>query len=249
MIGKIKNKFLGWVQKHYNLEAKFDWKAYTGNPFARYDQQTAYIIKKVLKKDSNTIDIGAHMGEILDELITAAPGGKHFAFEPLPHLHERLKFWYSKKVEVYPYALSDEDGNATFNYVVSNPYYSGLLKQKYPGEEKIELLEVEVKRLDNVIPSELPIHFIKIDVEGAEFNVLKGAENLLRQWKPVIVYEQGLGSAEFYGTTPEAFYDYMSGLGYKLSLMDYYIANLQPLTREEYALQFYKRYNYYFIAY
>lgn len=233
------------------MESRFqsEWESYIANPFARYDLQTFHIIKIILNSNSNSIDVGAHVGEVLGKMIEASPSGKHFAFEPLPHLYNGLKQKFSTNAEVYPFALSNTTGTTSFNHVVSNPYYSGLLERQYPSEETINVINVEVRRLDEVVPISLPIHLIKIDVEGGEFGVLQGAEKILRKWKPIIIYEQGLGSAEFYGTTPDAFFDYMSSFGYKISLMDYFIANLEPFTKEEYCIQFQKRYNYYFIAY
>lgn len=246
---KIVRKIYNIISKDLEQPSKFDWDAFIGNPYSRYDLQTFFIIKKVLKKDSNVIDIGAHVGEVLEKMIDATPFGMHFAFEPLPHLYVRLTEKFGDVAKVYPYALTNQSGTSTFNYVTSNPYYSGLLTQKYPSDETIKIINVDVRRLDEVIPNDLPIHFIKIDVEGAEYLVLKGAEKILEKYKPIIIYEQGLGSAEFYGTTPDSFYDFMTSFGYNLSLMDYYISNLEPLTKDEYCNQFNKRYNYYFIAY
>jgi hypothetical protein len=48
---------------------------------------------------------------------------------------------------------------------------------------------VDVRRLDDLIPEGIPIAFIKIDVEDAQVGVLKGAANLLRRNKPVVVFE------------------------------------------------------------
>jgi FkbM family methyltransferase len=214
----------------------------------RYDLETIEIIKG-LDAATNCIDIGAHKGDILKYIIKYAPQGAHFAFEPLPDLYNDLQKKYGKLCKVYPYALSDTEGNATFNYVTTNPAYSGLKKRRYDRPEEDSTINVEVRKLDTLIPDNLPIGFLKIDVEGAEFGVLKGALSLLSRWKPVIVYEQGLGGSDIYGTSPEAFFDFMSALGYQISLMEYYLSKKQPLTRDEYCHHFKKGYNYYFIAY
>ena len=50
-------------------------------------------------------------------------------------------------------------------------------------------LIVELKKLDDVIPTDVTIDFIKIDVEGAELGVLKGAKNVLLKNKPIIIFE------------------------------------------------------------
>ncbi|MEZ4983026.1 MAG: FkbM family methyltransferase [Saprospiraceae bacterium] len=65
----------------------------------------------------------------------------------------------------------------TFNYVVSNPAYSGLQKRRYDRPNEIdEKIEVETDLLDNVLAEDTRIDFMKIDVEGGEFFVLKGAQ-------------------------------------------------------------------------
>ena len=76
-----------------------------------YDIYTKRIMKQILVSGSNCIDIGCHKGEILDDILRFAPDGKHFAFEPLPHLYEFLKKKYSNKdITVYSVALFDKNG-------------------------------------------------------------------------------------------------------------------------------------------
>jgi len=215
----------------------------------RYDLETIKLIKG-LGESVNCIDIGAHRGDILRNILKYAPRGRHFAFEPIPHLAEGLKKEFEGRCQVYPYALSDENGKTEFNYVISNPAYSGIKKRRYDrAHEEDTIIYVEKKRLDEVIPADVPIHFMKIDVEGGEFQVLKGAENILRNWKPLLIYEQGLGGADVYGTEPGVFFDFMEDLGYKISLMEYYLLNKKPFSREDYCTQFRNGYNFYFIAY
>lgn len=216
---------------------------------SRYDLETFKIVKETLNRDSNTIDIGAHKGEILKRMISAAPIGKHFAFEPLPDLYKYLSDKFKGDAVIFPYALSDVTGKSSFNHVVTNPAYSGLIKRRYDRPENDEVIEVEVRKLDDIIPQDVPIKFVKIDVEGAEFGVLKGGVKILQKWKPLIVYEQGLGGSDIYGTQPGIFFDFMDNLGYKISLMEYYLLKKQSFSKEEYCLQFNKGYNFYFIAY
>jgi len=73
----------------------------------KYDRFTIHIMKLVLNKNSNCIDVGCHKGEMLDLMLKYAPEGKHFAFEPIPYLYNNLKNKFSEKAEIYPYALSD----------------------------------------------------------------------------------------------------------------------------------------------
>ncbi|HQQ21313.1 MAG TPA: FkbM family methyltransferase, partial [Bacteroidales bacterium] len=138
----------------------------------KYDRLTLQILKRVIKKDSNCIDIGAHKGEILSQIIRLAPEGTHFAFEPIPELFENLKINFPQ-VTLYPYALCNSKGESFFQWVKNAPAYSGLKKRTYAIQTpKINQIKVETERLDQLIPENMRIDFIKIDVEGAEFEVL-----------------------------------------------------------------------------
>ncbi|RYZ00236.1 MAG: FkbM family methyltransferase [Chitinophagaceae bacterium] len=227
-------------------------------PFAvtqnqRYDRQTEAVIRKLCRPDSNCIDVGTHRGEILDLMLRVAPAGTHFGFEPLPHFYGALREKYKglKNVQVYPYALCAEEGTASFNWVVSNPAYSGLRKRRYdrPVEEDTRI-EVRTRRLDDlVLPGNLPVRLIKIDVEGGEMDVLRGAEGLLRRDHPVIIFEFGIGGSDIYGTTPEVLLSFLGPLGYSVSLMGRYLNGEPAFTAAELDAQFYGQKNFYFIAY
>jgi FkbM family methyltransferase len=161
-----------------------------------YDQLTMSVMQRVLRHDSNGIDVGAHRGTILRSLVDLAPGGHHYAVEPLPVFANGLRRRFPQ-VEVLELALSDQQGEATFHHIVTNPSYSGLSFRDYPNEgEVIEDIAVKVERLDAVIPEDVPIRFLKIDVEGGELGVLRGSQSLLRRWHPVVVFEHGWSGAQ-----------------------------------------------------
>ncbi len=216
----------------------------------KYDRLTETIMQRVLKEDSNCIDIGCHKGEILDLMLKYSPKGQHFAFEPIPDLYNQLKENYKNKANVYPYALSDKAGKSTFQYVKNAPAYSGIKKRRYDIEKPdIEEIEVELKTLDEVIPENIKIDFIKIDVEGAEFGVLKGGKQLLKKSLPVIVFESGLGASDFYGTKPEDLYKYITEeIGLNISLLKSFVKNDKPLTLNDFVKHFNTNDEYYFVA-
>ena len=96
-----------------------------------YDRLTLIILKTALKEDSVAIDIGCHKGEILSEIIRFAPKARHVAFEPLPEYFEFLKREFGNAAEIFPFALSDETGKKTFQYVQNAPAFSGLKRRDY----------------------------------------------------------------------------------------------------------------------
>lgn len=219
---------------------------------ATYDAQTAEVIARTLARDSNCVDVGCHEGAVLDDILKHAPDGLHFAFEPLPDLAERLRAKYRDTVSVrlHELALSDRGAQSiTFHHVTSNPGYSGFEQRRYdrPSEE-VTQIQVATARLDDELPPDMPIALIKIDVEGAELQVLRGGRETLRRWQPVVVFEHGLGAADVYGTRPEVLFDELQACGLRVSLMADWLAGRADLTRASFVDEFDTARNYYFMA-
>lgn len=217
-----------------------------------YDSQTKRVIAEVCGRDSCCIDIGAHKGEVLDIILKQASDGLHFAFEPIPDMYETLlkKYAGNPHCSIHSYALSDVKGTTTFNYVISNPSYSGLIKRKYdrPNEQDTTI-EVQTELLDNILPADYQPDLINIDVEGGELLVLEGAINTLKTHKPVVIFEHGLGASDLYGATPEKVYELFASCTMRVSTMQRWLNNRPSLRKEEFAQHYYQKKDYYFIAY
>ncbi len=215
----------------------------------QYDIDTRKIINKTLLNDSNAIDIGCHEGEILDYFLKYAPCGQHYAFEPLPHLYKNLKSKYTKRARVYPHALSDKDGTTSFQYVKTNPAYSGIKRRRYdrPSEEVIEIT-VDQTRLDEMIPDDIRIDLIKIDVEGGEYLVLNGSKRILKTDKPLLIFEHGKGGADHYDVTPDMIFDLLDNYDYNIYNLSSFLKDKRILDRIEFIRQYENEENYYFVA-
>lgn len=242
----------GWlkiISKKVLYRAYNVTEAFYKLPVDKYDLQTTRLIRKQLKKDSNCIDIGANQGHILMEITRAAPKGKHFAFEPIPDLYTALKKRFSKNTAVLNYALSSKKGTATFNYYPSRPAVSGFRQRDHVSDQEPTLLSVQMERLDDIVPTDIKIDLIKIDVEGAELQVLQGATGILKRDSPLVLFECGLGGADVYNTTPDQVFDLFQQCNMAISTIEYFNAGKQPFSKEEFSGQFYKNYNIFFIAY
>jgi FkbM family methyltransferase len=216
-----------------------------------YDRQTRRIIGRDVRPGDVCIDIGAYEGEILKLMIDAAPDTRHYAFEPIPGQFDRLKASFGAQANIMPFALGNSTGGTTFHFVESNPTYSGLRRRQYKGEEQVRLIPVEVRRLDDIIPDDVRIRLIKIDVEGGELDVLRGGLETLRRSHPTLIFEHGIGGSDNYGATPEQLYDLLAGeLGYHIGLMKDYLADpaKAALTRDAFRHQYYAKINCYFVA-
>lgn len=216
-----------------------------------YDDQTIAIMRRVLRKDSNCIDVGCHVGVFLDEMLRLAPRGIHYGFEPLPRMCETLRKKYAKyqNVVVREIALSNSSGKVTFHCNVDHTAYSGIKRRDYPSpNDRVDLIEVRTDRLDTLIPADQKVDFIKVDVEGAELWVFEGALELLRREKPVVVFEHGLGSSEFYESGPKKIFEVLSHCGLKVSLLRNYLNHAEPMSLNAFIRQYEQRMNYYFVA-
>jgi FkbM family methyltransferase len=149
-----------------------------------------------LTTDSNCLDIGANRGSVLEMIEERAPRGRHHAFEPVPHLAGRLceKF---PTVTVHQVAVSDAAGRAEFTVVDLERYdgYSGLTRslRTLPADWPKHATIVDTARLDDLFPPDFVPRFIKIDVEDAELAVLRGAERILGEHRPILFMEHGVG--------------------------------------------------------
>lgn len=198
------------------------------------DRQLTCLIAHSLAPDSNCVDVGAHDGLVLEELLRVAPEGRHLAVEPIPEKAEALARAFPQ-VDVHNAALSDKRGTATFTHYLVNPQLSGLRDRTSVGDQESEQIEVELFTLDDLLDSELPIALIKIDVEGAELGVLRGAIRTLKRWKPIVVFEHGVGGADQFGVGPGDVYDFLTG---EAGMRIFDIDGAGPYTRPEFVAVF-----------
>lgn len=132
------------------------------------------------------------------------------AYEPLPEFAAELRSGFPG-VDVREAAHSDEAGETEFIHVRTSPAYSGFRERAYPGQEDLQRIRIEVQRLDDALPEGFVPEFLKIDVEGAERQVLAGGIETLARHKPLVVFEHGKGSAGAYGTRPADVHELLVG--------------------------------------
>lgn len=149
-------------------------------------------------------DVGAHVGyHTLALASLVGPTGRVVAFEPNPHNLQRLRCHLKEnsllagRVELHTEALSNVDGQQSFRY---SPRFSsrGYLDLHGPPSDRFgrthyehyESMSIAVMRADSIVKAGVsPPSLIKIDVEGAELEVLEGAIELLNVYRPVLAIE------------------------------------------------------------
>ena len=135
------------------------------------------------------IDIGAHAGEFTELARRRVPDARVFAFEPLPGAFAVLQSVISAAPTgsyAYPFALGDSDASLTMTEYPFTPC-SSLLKAEKGNRALVPYMAfgtrraVRVRRLDDVLSHSDLVHpvLMKIDVQGYEDRVLRGAEKIL----------------------------------------------------------------------
>ncbi len=192
------------------------------------------LLRYVLRHDSGAIDIGAYRGEVLRRFIGRAPDGTHHAFEPVPHLADELAERFPT-AKIHRCALSDEQGTSMFYHVDGWACVSSLNEDRTRSvagsDRQIKAIETPVERLDDVIPDDQRIDFIKVDVEGLTLNVIRGGRQIIERCRPMLVFEYMSVDDKFTETEPADYYNLLvDDLKYTL----FTIAGSGPLSLDRF---------------
>ena len=175
------------------------------------------LLASLLRTTSNAIDVGANEGATLETIVKVAPQGSHIAYEPIPNLNAELVARFPQ-VDVRRAAASDAAGEAEFTHVLNAPAYSGLRRRAdLPADaQEVERIPVRLEKLDDALPEGYVPNLIKIDVEGAELLVMRGAAETLARHKPYVLFEHGQGGADLYGSKPGELWELLDGAGMRI---------------------------------
>ena len=159
--------------------------------------ETVKIFEKYLKKGDTYVDIGTNLGYMsLNAEKIVGKEGIVISFEPdstiLPLLKEN-KLLNNSDIRIIEMAASEKAGIEIFN-IATESGLSRLANEQVNlfGLELLQQKEIKANSVDNILRELIPdnpINLIKIDVEGHELKVLKGAEATLKNNKPVLILE------------------------------------------------------------
>jgi FkbM family methyltransferase len=197
---------------------------------ARFRDQRAELVKirQHIRPGDTVCDVGSNKGSFVYWLSRWCGSGQVIAFEPQPALAHRLATICTRlklsNVRVESKAVYSVSGS--MNLYIPDGHEPGASLSQPLGTSTA--VRVPVTTLSDYFGEENRVAMIKIDVEGAELNVLKGAERILRQFSPLLVFEcenRHLAS----GSVQDVF-SYLFSLGYDGS----FVSGGQILPIEEF---------------
>ena len=168
------------------------------------------------------LDVGADIGYYslhMSRLVGSQ--GRVIAFEPIPEARRRLAYNVSinqcANVTISEYALGNQEGPV----YLEDPFNQSRLNLTKTAADTKDI-NVFIKRLDDLI-GELglsSVDVVKIDVEGAEHEVLKGMQHTLCAYHPVLIIEVHNKLLPLFDSSSEELLNWVSDLGYHISLVD-----------------------------
>ena len=178
------------------------------------------IIFEKLKKGMICVDIGANLGYFATlEGQKVGPSGKVIAIEPsfaaFHYLQKNLKLQNQNNYEIHNCACYDEDSNANF-LIHEKSNISKIIKKNDSIPFGMKKILIPVRKLDSILSTNnQKIDFLRMDIEGYELMVLKGARNIIKKFKPMIKFE--LHSKMLGNEDTEKLFDFIRDENYKIS--------------------------------
>ncbi|MBL1173896.1 FkbM family methyltransferase [Pantanalinema sp. GBBB05] len=190
-----------------------------------YDPNEFYCLDRILRPGMTFLDIGANDG--LYALFAAkaiGSAGLVWAFEPSPREFNRLQANIAlneiTNIQAVPIALANINGNTELRLANNEHAGQNTLGQfMYEGvaSPQTETIPVPVKRLDDwLVESGIQqVDVIKMDVEGAEFSVLQGAQHCLTTYHPLLLLELADSALQAQGSSANGVLEFLKSLGYE----------------------------------
>ena len=185
-----------------------------------YEKGNVRILKSLLKPDTTCFDVGTNIGLISTPLLRECPQSNVVSFEPSPNAQPYLVKTHAgspfkNRWQLIPKAVGKEIGRLEF--FCSSPDNSAFDGVKATNRTEVsKVVSVEVTTLDaewNTLGCPA-VSLIKIDVEGSEIDVLKGASQCIRTARPAIFLEWTLSNLTAYGIPPESILEWARAEGY-----------------------------------
>jgi FkbM family methyltransferase len=201
-----------------NTKDYIDWNLFF---LGAYERDMIFCLECYLKPGMVVIEAGANTGSetfMMSRLVSAS--GRVIAFEPISHIFKKLTINHLLNpdlvnVNLVQNALGEKKDVISFFLASKNDPNQGMAS-KYSFFEGIHEEQVNQITLDDYIDSVnlQRVDLIKMDVQGAEFDILKGATKSIIKFRPIIILEAEIVANAKYSL--DDLYGYLLDLGYQV---------------------------------
>lgn len=210
------------------------------------EEEDLVMLKNIINPGDHVLDIGANVGlytKFMSQL--AGMNGKVLSAEPIPETYSYLENNIHKlnlrNVKALNVAISSTRGTATMQiprFSDNRPnFYEAAITNKQNAH--LTSIEVETDTIDEICNQHhIRPSFIKCDVEGHEWNVFKGAANIIATYKPILLIEIN-NNMSHPNTDAEQMISHLLKLGYNIYINHH--NKLQKFESEQ-------KVNYYFLT-
>jgi len=191
-----------------------------------YSRDILKVLAPILTEEMTFIDVGANQGEFTLFAAKRLRKGHIIAFEPTSHMFEKLSHNVVlngfRNIELVNQALSDKPGklpiymprgrfrDGSYQYGLSSLYRTSTVAD-YVEMINVTTLDEYVKRTQLT-----RINVIKIDIEGSELFMLRGAAQTLKTFKPILVVEVGRKTCLAAGYDCKEILEFIASFGYRI---------------------------------
>jgi FkbM family methyltransferase len=206
-----------------------------------YEPVLQQALLEISKECSSFLDIGANAGFYSIAVGKSNPDCRVSAFECNP----KVRALFEKNVQlnnltnivIHSEGLSDKTGEGLLHVPAFTGSGGGSLQNLHPEEGDPEKFIVSLRTLDSLNLSGMDL--IKIDVEGAELRVVKGAIKSIKEHFPTIFVELLRKWMKPFGTSPRSFGDLLQDMGYLIfEVRHKWIAEVAEMNQETNATNF-----------
>lgn len=152
------------------------------------DMLARVLLERLCCDGGTFVDVGAHIGSIINGVQRRSSPGRVVAVEAIPEKAAMLKKRFPG-VTLHACAVGDATGQIDFYVDEARPGYSSL-DASLEGRSRTRRITVPIDTLDRLLDHH-GVDLIKIDVEGAELGVLRGASSVVAASRPTIMFESG----------------------------------------------------------
>lgn len=199
-----------------------------------FEAQNVHVLQCLCPPGGLLFDIGSNLGLMAVPILSSVPNSTVVSFEPSPNTLPWLRATvagsqYGERWQLVEKAVGSKPGNADFSVSIpTEGLYDGLVHTHRAAESRLAKVEVTTVDLEWRRLGCPAIAAIKIDVEGGELDVLRGARQCLAEVHPFVLLEWCTLNLKAYEIPPDALFYFACEHGYNLYSLPAMVPVLKP---------------------